>query len=289
MKARTLLGLVLVVGVGLGARSLPPRLAAELTSWWPWTGTTVTLYFTDGHFIVPVSRRMGRKAELTRATLQALLAGPATHAGLKNPLPQNLVLRSVELRDGLARVELASSLQGHATLGPLADTAIVETLTGLPGVSAVSLRVDGRQVLDSASRVPLLYYASRNGLVAVPVPVTTPRAALTTYLAGPQDAGLTGLPADVRLRKYDHNPGGGVVSLTFSYTSSLRTLALEQPDRMRFLLLGLIASLTEFPSVRAVRLDFDGQSRLGLGQCSDLLQTPQQRPQLLNDERLLGR
>jgi len=57
---------------------------------------------------------------------------------------------------------------------------------------------------------------------------------------------------------------------------------------MRLLLLGLIASLTEFPSVGAVRLDFEGQSRLGLGQCSDLLRTPQKRPELLNDERLLG-
>jgi hypothetical protein len=69
----------------------------------------------------------------------------------------------------------------------------------------------------------------------------------------------------------------------------VRTLALEQPDRMRLSLLGLIATLTEFPSVRAVRLDFEGQTRLGLGQCSDLLGAPQPRPALLNDERLLAR
>ena len=143
--------------------------------------------------------------------------------------------------------------------------------------------------VDSATRVPLLYYASATGLVAVPVSATTPRAAVATYLAGPTDRSLTGLPADVRLLNYAHDPADGSLSLNFSYTPSVRTLALEHPERMRLLLLGLIASLTEFPSVRTVRLDFEGQTRLGLGQCSDLLRTPQPRPELLNDERLLGR
>ena len=66
-----------------------------------------------------------------------------------------------------------------------------------------------------------------------------------------------------------------------------RELALDNPARMRTVLLGLIASLTEFPEVRAVRLDFGGHTRLGLGECSDLLGTPQPRPELLNDERFL--
>jgi hypothetical protein len=66
-------------------------------------------------------------------------------------------------------------------------------------------------------------------------------------------------------------------------------LALDKPERMRLVLLGLIATLTEFPVVRTVQIDFQGQTRLGLGQCSDLLRTPQPRPQLLNDERLLER
>ncbi len=54
-------------------------------------------------------------------------------------------------------------------------------------------------------------------------------------------------------------------------------------------LLGLITSLTEFSPVRTVRLDFEGRTRLGLGQCGDLLRTPQPRPESLNDERLLER
>ena len=100
---------------------------------------------------------------------------------------------------------------------------------------------------------------------------------------------MTGLPSDVRLVGYAHDPADGSLSLNFSYTPSVRMLALEHPERMRLLLLGMIASLTEFPSVQTVRLDFEGQTRLGLGQCSDLLRTPQPRPELLNDERLLER
>ena len=95
------------------------------------------------------------------------------------------------------------------------------------------------------------------------------------------------MPADVRLLNYDYHAASRELSLGFSYTPSVRVLALEKPATMRTLLLGLIATLTEFPDVRAVRLDFGGQSRLGLGECSDLLRSPQPRPALLNDERLL--
>jgi spore germination protein GerM len=132
-----------------------------------------------------------------------------------------------------------------------------------------------------------LYYASANGLVAVPTSISSPRAALEAFLSGPSDPELTGFPSDVRLLSYEYAETNRSLSLNFTYTPSIRTLALDKPERMRLVLLGLIASLTEFPGVRTVQLDFQGQTRLGLGQCSDLLRSPQPRPQLLNDERLL--
>ena len=289
MKTRTILGLVVLVSAGLGVRNLPQKVSPGLAAWWPWTTTTVTVYFTDGRFIVPVSRRMARNGDLPRATLHALLAGPAAGSGLKNPVPRGVEVRSFELREGVARIDLSSAVFEDPIQARAAETAIIETMTALPDVTSVSLSVDGKSVVDSARRTPLLYYASVNGLVAVPISATTPRAALATYLFGPPGPGLTGLPSDVRLLTYEHDPADGVLSLNFSYTPSVRTLALEQPERMRLVLLGLIAGLTELPSVRAVRLDFEGQTRLGLGQCSDLLRTTQPRPELLNDERLLGR
>jgi spore germination protein GerM len=270
-------------------RSLPQKVSPGLAAWWPWTTSTVTLYFSDGRFIVPVSRRMTRNADLPRATLQALISGPAARSGLKNPVPEGVEILSFDVTEGVAHIDLSSAFHGDSSRTHAAEIAIVATMTALPGVRSVSLSVAGEPLVESASRAPFLYYASANGLLAVPVSATTPRAALTTYLSGPPDRALTGLPSDVRLLNYEHDPAGRSLSLNLSYTPSVRALALEQPERMRMVLLGLITSLAEFSSVLTVRLDFEGQNRLGLGQCSDLLRTPQRRPELLNDERLLER
>jgi spore germination protein GerM len=171
----------------------------------------------------------------------------------------------------------------------LAASSIVETLTALPGIDAVALSVEGQPWGPPGQRTPLLYFSSPKGLVAVPVSATSSREAVLKFLVGPTASGTIGLPSDVRLLKYDYDPSARSVSLNFTYTPSLRDLALETPDRMRAVLLGLIASLTEFREVASVQIDFEGHSRLGVGQCSDLLRTRQPRPELLNDERLLGR
>ena len=68
-----------------------------------------------------------------------------------------------------------------------------------------------------------------------------------------------------------------------------RVFATDHPDAMRRVLEGLIASMVGFPEVEAVRLDFEGHNALGLGQCADLLRTPQAWPDILNDERILAR
>jgi spore germination protein GerM len=278
---RTLL-LVSLIGVGLWLRSLQ---SAKMTdgeqTWLPWSRTTmVTLYFNDGRFLFPVSRRMPTNSELPHAALQALLNGPSA-GDLKNPIPHDVQLRSFFIEDGLAHVNLS------VAPGDTAATAIIETLTALRGITSVELSVGDQRLDTPAKRTPLVYFASPKGLVAIPVKAVKPRDALEMYLSGPPSPELTGLPPDVRLLAYDYNSADRLLSLKFSYTSSVRALAIDRPDRMRTVLLGLVASLTEFPEVRAVKLDFGGQTRLGLGQCSDLLRTPQPRPALLNDERLL--
>ena len=268
----------------------PANATGGSARWSPWQkATVVTLYFPDGQVFLPVSRRMPANDDLPRAVLQALLAGPSIASGLTNPMPHGVEIRSFKLAGGVAQIELSGTVRDQRGEIHSAETAIVETMTALPGVSSVALSIEGAPLAEPAKRVPLLYYASANGLVAVPAAVTTPRAAVDAYLAGPVDPELTGLPRDIRLLKYEHDPIEGTVSLNFSYTPSVRELAVDKPERMRFALLGLITTLTELPRVRAVQLDFEGRTRLGLGQCSDLLRTPQPRPELLNDERLLGR
>jgi spore germination protein GerM len=272
-------------------RTLPPgTLSPTLSAWWPWQASHVaTLYFTDGRFLVPVSRRLPATDDVPRATLQALLDGPRSTAGSATAFPRGVELRSLALVDQVAHIDLSAAILDDDAASDEARTAIVATMTALPGVTSVVLTAEGRTLEGPVSRTPLLYYASSGGLVAVPVPARTARDAIAIYMAGAPEPGLTAIPRDVRLLGYEHDPREGLVSLKFSYTPSLRELAIEQPGLMRTVLLGLIASLTEFPDVRAVRLDFEGQARLGLGQCSDLLGTPQPRPRVLNDERLLGR
>lgn len=286
--------LATLVGAGFWMRSLPPReVAPGLAAWWARrTPAVVTLYFAHGQFVFPVSRRLPSNEDLPRAALQALLAGPVAGNGLTSPIPAGVELRSFKLTDGVAHVDLSSAFFDEVDHGDrqAAEAAIVQTLTRVPGVTSVALRVEGEALRDFADQqMPFLYYLSANGLVAIPGHVKDPRAAINVYLSAPPALGLTSLPADVRLLTYAHDPSEGLLSLNFTYTPSVRALALDRPERMRLLLLGLVASLTEFPQVRAVRIDFEGQSRLGLGECSDLLRIPVARPALLNDERLLGR
>lgn len=288
VSARVLVHVLLfsaVIGTGLWLRNLEPMARA---GWLPWTPTaTITLYFADGPHLFPVSRRVPATDELPRVALEALLAGPSPASGLASALPRGVEALSLRVIDGVARVDLSRAFaEAHAD-DRMAVAAVTGTMTRLPGITSVVLSVEGEPLGDSVDHLSMLYYPSANGLVASPVSAPDPRAALAAYMSGPAAPDLTGVPSDVRLVTYDFDRMTGLLSLGFSYTPSMRTLALETPDRVRFLLLGLIATLTEFPEVRAVRLDFGGQSRLGLGECSDLLRSPQPRPVILNDERLL--
>ena len=280
------LGLTALVGMGIWMRTLPTGFLGDGQRW-PWqTRATVNLYFLDGPFLFPVSRRLPADDQLARAALEGLLAGSSRAGRLRSAIPRDVEIRSFAVAEGVARIDLSRSL-GEGDAARLALAAITETMTRVPGVTSIAVSVQGRALGGRAYRTPLLYYPTADGLVAVPTSAGDPRAALAAYLSGPPVSEMTGMPADVRLLAYDYDATDGLLSVGFTYTPAVRALALEEPDRTRTLLLGLIATLTEFPEVRAVRLDFGGQSRLGLGECSDLLRSPQPRPALLNDERLI--
>ena len=277
-----------LLGVGFWMRALPLKSTKlGFAAWKSWQRSTiVTLYFSEGPFLFPVSRRISPVNDVPRVALEALLGGANAESGLVNPIPKGVKIHSIKISDGVAQIDLSEEfLKAPA----MAESALVETMTAVPGMRSVSLSVDGKPLGPPVRRVPLIYFASARGLMAVPASATTPRDMVARYLAGPPAQTMTGLPPDVQLLSYDYNPTDHSVALNFSYKPSVRTLALEAPEKMRFVLLGLIASLTEFPEVETVQLDFEGRTRLGVGQCSDLLRTRQPRPELLNDERLLGR
>src|SRR5438046_7689852 len=77
--ARTFVGiliLLLVIGTGIWLRALETVRSGQ-AGWLPWkTHATVTLYFKDGNFLFPVSRRLPNDQSLPLAVLQALQQSP---------------------------------------------------------------------------------------------------------------------------------------------------------------------------------------------------------------------
>jgi spore germination protein GerM len=246
----------------------------------------VSTYVTDGRLVYPVARTVTRDSALPEA-LRALLDGTGWPGRLRSVVPPDVRL-DVALASG---DHVVVRLVGNAdvSLSEMAVDAIVATALDASGGQVASVFYNGRPVVAQVPRPAMLYFASPGGLVAVPGGHRTPRAALDGYLSANLPETAVRLPADIEVREVTFQQDDGLVTLGFSFPESLHTLAVESPALARTVLLGLIATLTDVPGVRAVRLDFDGRAQLGLGQCSDLLRTPQPRPRVLNDERVLDK
>src|SRR5262245_23824513 len=105
--------LATLFGAGLWVRGLSPvKATAGKAGPWPWQKSKmVTLYFSDGRFLVPVSRRMPGNADVPRAVLQGLLDGPTAASGLTNPVPRGVKIRSFQLAGGGAQIDLSGAIR----------------------------------------------------------------------------------------------------------------------------------------------------------------------------------
>ena len=275
-----------VVVIGVAGRTLVAdgSAAGFLGGLLPWLdGTTVTLYFGDdsGSYMVPVTRTLTGDDESPQALVEALLAGPGEGSGLLSLIPDGTVVRMVSF-DGRA-LEVDVSPEYAASRSILADEALLQTLGSWPGAEEVSITVDGRPLQAAPGHLLYFYEQARDRLVATPTPASSVSEILDAYLTGPSDDRLVGLPADVEVLELRSAPGSSLLRLDMTYTSSVRTFALEDGDAMRRVLEGLLATLTTgFSDTRYVYLDFEGQATLGLGQCSNLLRRAQPPPSVLN-------
>jgi spore germination protein GerM len=274
--------------VGVGVRSLASD-GASLGQWLPWLRRIpITLfYLDDAGELIPVSRNLDDEATPTDL-VDEFLAGPAAGSGLHPVLLGDSIATDVTLADGVLTVVFA---EGQLAPYPSAARALAESLMSWPGVERVAVTVDGTLVEagDQDDSLLFFYDEDRDLLIATASGGNEPRSVLASYLEGPQTSDLVGLPSDVELLSFSFNRANGLLSLDFTYRESVREFATDHPDAMRRVLEGLIASMVDFPDVQAVRLDFEGHNTLGLGQCADLLRTPQARPDILNDERILAR
>ena len=258
-----------------------------LVRWLPFLNRpTVTLFFSDGDDLVPVSRTVPRSETDPGRLMAMLLDGPAPGTGLDDPFPPGTTA-ATSLVDGVLTVDLSREFAAADTL---AREAMLQSVSTWPGVDEARVTVAGEPLeTNSSGRLLYFYDEGRDMLVARPVGLVAPADVLDAYLEGPDDPALTGLPDDIEALDVILEPNG-LLRLEFTYRPSLRSYALDHPEAMRRVLQGLIATFTTgFPDVEAVYLDFEGRNALGAGQCANLLNTAQLRPEVLNDERLLAR
>ncbi len=286
----TMILVVAALLAGLLGRSLVTDGSDSfLVSWLPWLGrTSVTLFYGDGEYLVPVSRKVPRDETTPQALVDALLAGPANGTGLINLVPEGTVVRSVSIDGSYLSVDLSGTYANEAS--PLSHEALYQSMRSWPGVDQVSVTIDGLPLETNTSGHLLYFYDETLDML---VAQTTNRVRvgdlLAVYLEGPDDPRLTGLPADIESLSVDL-ASNDLLTLGFTFRQSLRSFAIDHPESVRRVLEGLIATFsTGFPDVGGILLDFEGHNTLGLGQCANLLNTAQLMPEVLNDERLLSR
>lgn len=261
--------------------------------WLPWLqGESINLYF--GHAsetgFVPISRTFGISDETPGALMDALLDGPPDELGLVQLIPEGTSLRSASFADGRFSVDLSGD--ASAFDDPAVAGSVWLSITSWSDVRQVALSIDGTpiDIEDAAGRQMYFWDKAGDMLVAQPAKASDPRDVLDEYMAGSPIDGFVGLPSDVQVVSYRLDPRNGLLSLDFTFEDSLRQFALDDPNGVRRVLEGLIATMTiTFPEVQGVYLDFGGQEVLGLGHCADLLRSLQLTPKPLNDERLVAR
>jgi spore germination protein GerM len=307
IQARWLVLIVTILILGAILRFIPSQsLTGDLGAWLPWLNrSTVTLYFADptGLYLVPVSRPMSVDEDLPHLALKELIQGPKVDAGLQGTIPPDTEIRRLEIRESVAYVDLSNVFLIDRAEEDIAQAvaAVEKTLTALPEVEDVILMVEGQPLEETTDIQPALaedssgtlYFVYGDYLTPVedmiPGEANIPRLAMEAYLQGPPSDGLlAGLPPGTELLNFDFDPNNGLAYVNLTYTEEIRALAIAEPEKMTRTLTSIITTLTEFPEVHAVMLDFEGHAQLGLGQCRSLLRTPQSRPTILNDERTVG-
>jgi len=119
--------------------------------------TTLKVYFLQGEQVRPVARPGRTLSE----AIGALLAGPSlAERGrrIATEVPADVPLRGVELRNGVATVDLGAEFEAGSD--PASRSArvaqVVLTATAFPSVREVRLLVGGREMPAPATRAEVL-------------------------------------------------------------------------------------------------------------------------------------
>ena len=128
--------------------------------------SSALLYRRGGReeFVGPGSRTIGPTAEPEKAALRELIKGPETE-GLKPVLPPKTTIRSLEIDNGLAVVDLSQEavrIDRGSWGEALVVWSVVNTLTKFPEVEAVRILIEGQPAETLAGHFDLSRPLRRN-------------------------------------------------------------------------------------------------------------------------------
>lgn len=131
--------------------------------------TQVTLYFArstpNAFFLVPEVRRVKREENMAVVVLRELIAGPSPQTNAQPVLPKDVKVRGVRVENQVALADFGQEitrLNVGSTGEALVITAIVNTLTKLPGIERVKILVEGNEVETLAGHVDITEPLRRN-------------------------------------------------------------------------------------------------------------------------------
>ena len=224
-----------------------------------------------------------------RAVVERLLAGPSEEL-LESPLPEDVELLDVEVRDRMAYVDLSAELGELSGVElALADYCLTLSLTELEGVRAVVITAQGRQVGQQPKRVfyerdvllssmddvlqtveVRLFFLNADGALAEEKRTlslyegqTLAETLVASLLEGPENRELLRtIPEGFAVNYIRVDNGVCYVSLP---AASLELLP-EDAQIQRMILWSLAESLYSVDSIEEIRLLVDGEALEFFGQ-----------------------
>ena len=224
-----------------------------------------------------------------RAVVERLLAGPSEEL-LESPLPEDVKLLDVEVRDRMAYVDLSAELGELSGVElALADYCLTLSLTELEGVRAVIVTAQGRQMGQQPKRVfyerdvllssmddvlqtveVSLYFLTADGALAEEKRTlslyegqTLAETLVASLLEGPENRDLLRtIPEGFVVNYIRVDNGVCYVSLP---AASLEMLP-EEAQVQRMILWSLAESLYSVDSIEEIRLLVDGEALEFFGQ-----------------------
>lgn len=126
----------------------------------------VTLWFSYGSYMVPVTRFIPRTVSAIKAVVGELIKGPQGLPGLSRTIPQGTKLLGVNLKEGTAYVDFSPELKTKHWGGSAAERitvdSIVLTVTEFPTVNRVQILISGKKAQTIAGHVNIEAPLSRN-------------------------------------------------------------------------------------------------------------------------------